>query len=340
MKKSHALKFGFLAAVATTIAVYKTRIRHRRIFSKNKTVVITGGSRGLGFVLAEEFLRRGARVALVARDSEELQRVQQILSNKSRNVVAFCCDVTRVDQIFETFAKIDQEFDGIDILVNNAGRIEVGPAATMTPIDFRDSLALHFWGPYFTTSAVLPPMKRRRNGRIVNISSIGGKISIPHLLPYSVGKFALAGFSEGLRSEAIKDNVYVTTVYPGLMRTGSPRNAKFKGKHNAEYTWFSISDALPGLSINAERAAKQIIDACERGDARVVLSAPAKLAIKGNEMFPELAAAVLSLMNRLLPSAGGIGRKSLSGEESFTALSPSPITALNEKAAQQNNQVA
>jgi short-subunit dehydrogenase len=230
--------------------------------------------------------------------------------------------------------------NGIDILVNNAGTIVVGPFETMTPADYRDSLTLHFWSPYLTSAAVLPGMKKRRHGRIVNISSIGGKISVPHLLPYSVGKFALAGFSEGLRSEASKDNVFVTTVYPGLMRTGSPRNAKFKGKHTAEYTWFSISDALPGMSMDAQRAAKQIIDACERGDARAVLSLPAKFAVKLNEMFPEFTAAILAAANRFLPSSGGVGRNSASGEESFTLLSPSLLTTLNERAAQQNNQIA
>src|SRR5207302_9918669 len=101
-----------------------------------------------------------------------------------------------------------------------------------------------------------------------------GKISVPHLVPYSVGKFALTAFSEGLRSELLKDKVYVTTVCPGLMRTGSPRNALFKGNNEAEYVWFSISHALPGLSMNANRAARQVVDALARGDSEVVLSVP------------------------------------------------------------------
>jgi len=123
--------------------------------------------------------------------------------------------------------------------------------------------------------AVLPEMRERGHGRIVNISSIGGKISVPHLLPYSVGKFALTGFSEGLRAEILKDNVYVTTICPGLMRTGSPRNALFKGDNRAEYAWFSISDSLPLLSMNAGWAARRIVNASIRGDAELVLSLPA-----------------------------------------------------------------
>src|SRR5438270_7691587 len=104
-------------------------------------------------------------------------------------------------------------------------------------------------------------MRRRREGRIVNISSIGGKLSMPHLVPYGASKFALTGLSEGMRVELRKDGVFVTTVCPGLMRTGSPVNADFKGKHREEYSWFSISDSLPLLTMSAERAAGQIIGA-------------------------------------------------------------------------------
>src|SRR6185503_4123757 len=122
--------------------------------------------------------------------------------------------------------------------------------------------------------AVLPEMRARREGRIVNITSIGGKISVPHLLPYSASKFALVGLSEGLRAELAKDGIVVTTICPGLMRTGSPRNATFKGQHRAEYAWFSIGDSLPVTAMSADRAARQILTACKRGEAEVVLSVP------------------------------------------------------------------
>src|SRR5204863_2590958 len=126
-----------------------------------------------------------------------------------------------------------------------------------------------------TTLDVMPDMRARREGRIVNISSIGGKVSVPHLLPYSASKFALVGLSEGLRAELAKDGIVVTTVCPGLMRTGSPRNAQFKGQHRAEYAWFTLSDSMPFFSQSAERAARQILSACRHGEAEVVLSLPA-----------------------------------------------------------------
>jgi short-subunit dehydrogenase len=211
----------------------------------------------------------------------------------------------------------------------------------MTIDDYRTSLNTHFWGPYFATMAVLPEMRRRKQGRIVNISSIGGKISVPHFLPYSVGKFALTGFSEGLRSATLKDNVFVTTVCPGLMRTGSPRNAYFKGNNEAEYAWFSISDSLPFLSMNAQRAARRIVNASVRGDAEVVLSLPAKLAVKLHGLFPGTTADLLGVANKLLPTAEGaaLEEQPKTGKQSFSDVSPSWVTALNERAAEQNNQI-
>jgi short-subunit dehydrogenase len=163
---------------------------------------------------------------------------------------------------------------------------------------------------------------------------------VPHLLPYSVGKFALTGFSEGLRSELLKDKVYVTTVCPGLMRTGSPRNALFKGNNEAEYAWFSISDALPGLSMNANRAARQVVDACARGDSEVILTLPAKIATLIHGVFPEVTVDVLGVVNHFLPPPGGIGTDVRSGKQSTSKASPSWVTALNEKAALDNNQIA
>jgi short-subunit dehydrogenase len=227
----------------------------------------------------------------------------------------------------------------VDVLVNNAGVIEVGPMEVMTVEDYEEAMRTHFWGPLYATLAVLPGMRLRGQGRIVNISSIGGKLAPPHLLPYAASKFALTGLSEGLRAELKKDGIYVTTVCPGLMRTGSPINATFKGQNRAEYAWFSISDALPLASMAAERAARQIVRACRRGDAEVILSLPAKLAAKFHGLFPGLTSDLMGLIHRLLPSPGGIGTQRALGHESTSEASPSWLTALGERAAERNNEL-
>lgn len=327
------------AGVGAVLAARALTRRWREYDFKDKTVLITGGSRGLGLVLAREFAREGARIALCARDAEELERARADLKKRGASVLAVPCDVTEREQVSELVKIVSEHFGGVDVLVNNAGVIEVGPFEVMTLKDYEQAMRVHFWAPLYTTLAVLPQMRRRRGGRIVNISSIGGKISVPHLLPYSASKFALVGLSEGLRAELQKDGVIVTTVCPGLMRTGSPRNATFKGQHRAEYAWFSISDSLPILSMSAERAASQIVEACKRGEAELVLTLQAQLAVRFHGLFPGLTADMLGLVNRLLPSPGGIGRRRAKGKESESALSPSLLTALTEAAARKNNEV-
>ena len=174
----------------------------------------------------------------------------------------------------------------------------------------------------------------------MNVTSIGGKISVPHLVPYSASKFAAVGLSQGLRAELAKEGIVVTTVCPGLMRTGSPRHAEFKGRHRAEYAWFSVSDALPGLSMSSERAATLIVDACRRGDAELIMPLPARLASIVHGLAPGVTADVLALINRLLPGPGGVGTGRRKGHESESLISPSPLTALGDAAARRNNQIA
>lgn len=332
---------GLLLAAASAGALVAARalVRKWREYDlRDKTVLITGGSRGLGLVMAREFAGEGAHVAICARDAEELSRAQADLVKRGASVFSLTCDITDREQVSRMVEAVTSHFGKIDVLVNNAGVIQVGPVEVMTLEDYEEAMRVHFWGPLFTTLAVLPQMRQRREGRIVNITSIGGKVSVPHLVPYSASKFALVGLSEGLRSELAKDGIVVTTVCPGLMRTGSPRNATFKGRHRAEYAWFSISDALPVTSMQAERAARQIISACKRGDAEIVLSIQAQLAVTFHGLFPGLTQDMLGFVNRLLPEPGGIGRARAKGKESASPVSPSWLTALNEQAAVRNNE--
>ena len=123
------------------------------------------------------------------------------------------------------------------------------------------------------------------------------------------------------------------------MRTGSPRNALFKGQHRAEYAWFSIVGGMPLISMSAERAASQIISACRYGRAKATLSTFAKFAAAANTLAPELMADATSLVASLLPARGGIGRTAATGYDSESTWSPSKLTTLNERAAVRNNEV-
>jgi short-subunit dehydrogenase len=338
---NHRLRTGVIA-VATLLAV-RPLIRHWREFNfRGKTALVTGGSRGLGLILARELVAQGANVAVCAREAGELERAQDDLSNvrQDTRVLPLVCDLTQRQEVEHMVRSVQSQFSSIDVLINNAGIIQVGPHEEMKIEDYEEAMKVNFFGALYVTLAVLPEMRRRRNGRIVNISSIGGKLSIPHLLPYSCSKFALTGLSEGLRAELAKDGIVVTTVCPGLMRTGSSRHAYFKGKHRAEHAWFSISDALPVISMNAERAARQILDACRQGKAELILTLPAQVAVLLHSLLPGSTVDLLGVINRFLPKPGGIGQQRLTGQESSSTVSPSLLTALNERAARKHNQLA
>jgi short-subunit dehydrogenase len=332
--------FVAVGAALGAVALARAMARSRRQFDfRGAVAVVTGGSRGLGLVLARELARQGAKVAICARDGAELERARTQLQASGAEVLALACDVTARDQVDAMLAEVRSRLGPVDVLVNNAGTIQVGPMEEMTAEDYEHALRVHFWGPLYTTFGVLPEMRRRRAGRIVNIASIGGKISIPHLLPYSASKFALVGFSEGLRGALARDDVYVTTVCPGLMRTGSPRNAWFKGQHREEFAWFSVADALPVVTMAATRAARRIVAACRDGDAELLMPFSTMAAVKLNALLPGVGADIMSLAERLLPGPGGIGTEMRRGAESESGWSPSVLTILGDRAAARNNEL-
>ena len=277
--------------------------RARRMDFAGRTVFITGGSRGLGLLLARRFGAAGARIAICARDPDELERARSLLAAEGADVLALDCDVTQRAAVVQAVDAVQAVWGPVDVLINNAGEIQVGPQEAMLLADYERAMAVHFWGSLHAILAVLPAMQRRGSGRIVNITSIGGKIPVPHLLPYCASKFALTGLSEGLRGELLKDGIYTTTVCPGLMRTGSVRHALFKGRNEAEYAWFSIAAGAPLLTMNADRAAAQILRACRDGRGHVVLSAPARLAALLHAVFPAITGDALAMIDRLLPAA-------------------------------------
>ncbi|GAC1444563.1 MAG: SDR family oxidoreductase [Chloroflexota bacterium] len=268
---------------------------------QGRVALVTGGSRGLGYLLARQFAGEGCRIAICARNEPELNRARDELERGGAEVLAVRCDVADQTQVEHLIKTVTDHFGRIDVLVNNAGIIEVGPLESMTLQDFQKAMDVMFWGALYPTLAVLPQMRERQSGWIVNVTSIGGKISAPHLLPYSCAKFAAVGLSEGLRAEVAKDGISVTTIAPGLMRTGSYLNAFFKGLQEGEYIWFTLGAALPFVSMDAERAASQIVRAARNGEAERILSFPAATAARFHGLFPGLTADVLGRVNRLLP---------------------------------------
>ena len=281
-----------------------------RFSYRDKVALITGGSRGLGLEIARQICAKRGKVALIARDTEELGRAKTDLDRFGTEVLTIQCDLLDGAQIQSAVQQALQRFGKIDILMNNAGIIQIGPLEHMRLEDFDRAMRLHFWAPFVLQMLIVPQMRASGGGRIVNISSIGGKIAVPHMAPYSASKFALAGFSDAIRAELAKDKIFVTTVTPGMMRTGSQVHANFKGDHAAEYKWFETSSKLPLASISAERAARKILAACRRGKSALVVPWTAYLIIAANALFPNLTGSVMKIVNRCLPP-----RVSKSGDE-------------------------
>ena len=315
-------------------------VRTVRYRLRDKVVLISGGSRGLGLVLARQICQQGGLVAIIARDREELARAKADLARHGGKVLTVECDLLNRDQVHGAVRTVVDRFGRIDILINNAGIIEVGPLDHMTHEDFERAMRLHFWAPYELVSQIVPEMRLWGGGRIVNISSIGGKVAVPHLAPYSASKFALTGFSDAIRAELARDNIHVTTVAPGMMRTGSHVNAKFKGRHNAEFTWFAASAGAPLISMNAGRAARKILAACRRGEPSLTLTFAARGAILGNALFPNLTGYAMKMVNRFLPDTGGEkGSQSRAGSQ-IRRLAPEWMTRLADRATKENNEDA
>jgi NAD(P)-dependent dehydrogenase (short-subunit alcohol dehydrogenase family) len=338
-------KFAFGLAAGLGAALVATRLSRARhaISFEGRVVVITGGSRGLGLVMARRLVDEGARVVLLARDLAELERAKEELESRGRGeVMALRCDVRRRADVRAAIDTVLDVWRTVDVLINNAGMIQVGPLEHMDHEDFENAMATHFWGPLHLILEVTPVMRHRRFGRIVNIASIGGRIAVPHMAPYTASKFALVGLSDAIRNELDQYGVRVTTVAPGLVRTGSPVNAQFKGNHEAEYAWFKVSSSLPAFTIAAERAARKILDACRYGDPALTITPQAKLAAAANAVAPNTFARATMVATRILPSGTGLeGNTAKKGfeNEAKSKWTPSVVTKLADQAAMANNEI-
>jgi NAD(P)-dependent dehydrogenase (short-subunit alcohol dehydrogenase family) len=333
----------WLAAGVVALAGGREWMRRRRkIDLAHKVVLLAGASRGLGLNIAREIGQQGARTAICARDAEELQRAQEILAGQNVDVDTFVCDITDKAQCEKLVSDVQKKLGPIDVLVNIAAIMQIGPGELMSQKDYEDAMQTNFWGPFYVIQAVLPQMRARRSGRILNVTSFGGKIAMPHMLPYTASKFAITGFSKGLRAEVAKDGIIVSTVYPTLMRTGSLYRAFFKGSNRTEFAMGAIASSIPLFSMSAERAARETVACLKRGDAEAVLSRRAQLGLSFGVLFPGLTTDLLAFATRFLPDGKGpdsTGTQLVEGRDSTSSLAPSTLTTPNDEAARKNNEM-
>lgn len=330
---------GWAAAGLGALVVANAVVKELTKFNvAGKVVLITGGSRGLGLVLSRHLGERGAKLALCARSADDLEIARQELEARGAEVMTMTVDVAENEEVKAMVHDVINHYGRIDVLINSAGIIQVGPQHLMEVEDYEIAMRTNFWAQLYAMQAVIPHFAEQGGGRIVNITSIGGKIALPHLLPYTASKFAAIGLSEGMHAELKKYNIIVTTVVPNLMRTGSPLHADIKGDHQKEYAWFKHADSNPLLSQDPDTAAKRIIEALEYGESELTLSLTGKLAgfIKG--FAPQWVSLMMAVANKLLPDAVTGNNTAVKGWQAESALSQGPISRLSDNAATRNNE--
>jgi short-subunit dehydrogenase len=312
------IALGLLGVAVVANEVYKANQRANAM--RGKVVVVMGGSRGLGLEIARQFGLGGAHLVLVSRKEDELRNALGFLHQEAaianggaaHTVVA---DVSKQEDCERAITSATARYGQVDVLVNCAAVMQVAPMEDMTTEAFEQAMQINFFGALYATQAVLPQMIARGSGNIVNIASVGGKIAVPHMLPYVASKFALVGFSEGLHAEMRHKGVRVTTVCPGLMRTGAESGVKFAGNAEKEYQWFKFGATAPGISISARSAARKIFAATVEGRAEITITPQAWLGARVVGLAPNFSQCFAAGVNQLaLPAPNG-NKETVTGKE-------------------------
>ncbi|HYP74342.1 MAG TPA: SDR family NAD(P)-dependent oxidoreductase [Polyangiaceae bacterium] len=329
MTKPGWKSLGYAAAALTAALAGRSMLRRsRRTRLAGKKVLIVGGSRGLGFAAARRFLREGADVAICARYEAELARAAAELRGLAESiedasgghprVVTLRADVTQAHAANALIESAIRQLGCVDVLVNCAVDITIGPLEALTAEDYEQAFRGIFFAVYHPTMAVLPHMKARSFGRIVNVTSVAGKAPIPHNGTYVTGKFATTGFSAVCAAELRKYGIRVSTVLPPPLRNGAWLNASYKGLADQELCWFARALQSPLTSADPERAARAIVEAARWGDVERMVTPTSFLQARLHALWPSLSVALAAFLDaRWMPASppGASALPAFSGEE-------------------------
>lgn len=263
---------------------------------QNKSVLITGGSAGLGLAIAEAFAAAGARVAIAARDECRLQqaadRLRQAQGTEPLTVVA---DVTRDDEVARLVEQVRQAFGGLDVLVNNVGRSARGRGIDTSAAEFRDAFELNFLSTVRMTQAAMPLLAESK-GHLVNIGSLASKTAAPWMGAYAVSKFPLAAYSQQLRLELADQGVHILLVCPGPIARADAGVRYNDGAENLPESARQPGGGVKLSGIRPERLAAAILRACQKRQPELVMPAKARLLFALSQLFPKLGDSILLRM--------------------------------------------
>lgn len=259
---------------------------------RDRTVVITGASSGIGRATAEALAREGARVVLAARRRSELEQTARACEDAGARTLIVECDVSDREQCLRLIREAEA-WGEVDVLVNNAGFAIFDTIHAASPEHLRSMMDTNYFGAVWCTQAVLPGMIARRRGAIVNVASITGIMGFAGMGGYAASKFAMIGLTESLRNEVLASNITVSAVCPGTTRTDFFQVAE-KGKMPA------ASRLL--LAIPPERVARSVLRAIRTGRARIIVPAGAALFMRLKEMMPGLAHMLMRNVSKMIGS--------------------------------------
>jgi len=242
---------------------------------KNKIILITGASSGIGKETAIEFAKLGANIILVARKKDKLEQVANELKKFNVSTLICQCDISKKDQVKEMSKTILEKFESVDILVNNAGFAIYGSVSDLTIDEIESQMETNYFGMIYCIKNFLPSMLKKKSGHIVNVASVAASFGLPGIASYCASKFAMLGFSEGLKHELKNTGVGITVVSPIMVRTNFFEHPSFENMPKFSPT-----------SLSSVTVAKAILKAANSPRLEIIVPSVVRGAVWMKNTFP------------------------------------------------------
>lgn len=255
---------------------------------KNKVAVITGAGSGIGRALAIALAREGAKPAISDIDQGCLEETAKMIKEKGSQVYSHVLDVSKREDVYAYADRIVEETGGVDLVINNAGVTVIDSGEDLTYEDFEWIMGINFWGMVYGTKAFVPHLKKRKEGHIVNISSIFGVVGFPFQSAYNATKFGIRGFSEAMMMELAGTNIRISTVHPGGIKTDIARKCRFKKMEGVKDAAEIVQKFDRAAATSSDEAANIIIRGIRKNRERILVGKDAKLIDITQRLFPEM----------------------------------------------------
>ena len=242
---------------------------------KNQVVLITGASSGIGKDTAIEFAKLGAKIVLVSRKKDKLEQTANELKKFDTSILVCPCDISKRDQVKEMSKTVLEKFGSVDILINNAGFAIYGSVSDLTIDEIESQMETNYFGMIYCTKNFLPSMLTKKSGHIVNVASVAASFGLPGIASYCASKFAMLGFSEGLKHELKDTGVGITVVSPIMVRTNFFEHSSFK----------KMPKFSP-VSLSSKTVAKTILKAANSQRLEIIVPSVVRGAVWMKNTFP------------------------------------------------------